>query len=459
MKIAILGAGPGGYEAALYAAKLGHEVVLIEKDKLGGTCLNCGCIPTKALLASAETFHSVAHTGEFGVAVEGEVEASFNDIFKRKDTIVSGLVNGIGYLMKGNQVTVVQGRGRLTGSHSILVEFADSRTETITADKIILATGSSEAVPPVFPYDGVDVITSREVLSLREKPDSMIIVGGGVIGCEVGQFLARTGTKVTIVEMQEHILPGEDADTARVLARSLKKDGVDIRCGVAVQSMEKSSEGVHVSLGDGTVLEGKKALIAIGRKPNTADIGLETVGLETDHRGFLQVDGLMRTAAEDVYAIGDIVPSAQLAHVASKEGFTAVDHLSGRETQGMNYKAVPRCVYTDPEVAGVGMTEQAARQQGQPYRKGIFAFKALGKAKTSGKTEGFVKILTDEEDVIIGGCIVGAHASDMLSVLTLSVELGLTVSTVNKSIFPHPSMSEAIMEALHDVHRHSVHKL
>ena len=458
MKVIVLGAGPGGYEAALYAAKRGHEVTLIEKNKLGGTCLNCGCIPTKALLACSDVLYSVQVAKDFGIQHEG-ASVSFQTIMTRKAGIVNGLVNGIGFLMGQNHVNVVNGYGRLAGAGAVEVELADGTKETYTADKIILATGSTEAVPPIFPYDGVNVITSKEVLELDELPESIAIVGGGVIGCEVGQFLARLGSKVTIIEMMEHVLPAEDKDVARVLNQSLKKDGATVLCGVAVQSMEVADGSVAVKLSNGETVVAKKALIAIGRKPNTRDIGLETVGIKTNERGFIPVSAAMETNVENIYAIGDIVPSAQLAHVASKEGFVAVDHLSGKENVSMTYHAIPRCVYTDPEVAAVGITEDAAKKQGLQFTKGTFDFTALGKAKAAGKTNGFAKVLADENGVIVGASIVGAHASDMLSMMTLAVELGLTVDQVNSSIFPHPSMSEAIMEAVHDTHKLSVHKL
>jgi len=459
MKITILGAGPGGYEAALDAAKCGHEVTLIEKEYMGGTCLNCGCIPTKALLASSDMLHDVRNAAEFGVLNDGNITASFGVCADRKEKIVTGLRNGVGFLMDQNHVRIVNGYGRLSGGNTVTAERADGGIEVIESDKIILATGSSEAVPPIFPYDKEHVITSKEALSLEEIPESIAIVGGGVIGCELGQFFARFGSKVTIIEMMEHILPAEDKEAAKILERSLKKDGVKIFCGVPVKSMEINGGSVTVKFGDDSSVEVEKALIAIGRKPNTGDIGLDQAGIETDKRGFIIVDGMMRTSNQDIYAIGDIVPTPQLAHVAAKEGFTAVDAIGGRQTAEINYNAVPRCIYTDPEVAGVGITEDSAKQKNIAYRKGTFDFKALGKARASGKTEGMVKILADENDVIIGASIVGAHASDMLSVLTLAVTLGLKVNDVDRSIFPHPSMSEAIMEALHDVHKSSVHKL
>ncbi|MBO5521701.1 MAG: dihydrolipoyl dehydrogenase, partial [Eubacterium sp.] len=445
--------------AALYAAKNGHEVVLIEQDKLGGTCLNCGCIPTKALLACSDLLHDIRNAGAFGIAINEEPQTRFEDMYKRKEGIVSGLVNGIRFLMNANHVTVVNGYGRLAGPGTIAVTREDGETETITADRIILATGSSESVPPVFPYDGTGVITSKEVLAITERPGSMIIVGGGVIGCEVGQFFARIGTNVTIVEMMDHILPNEDADVAKILARALKKDGVKILCGKAVETVQYTEDGIMVAVSGGELLLAEKVLIAIGRRPNTADIGLETVGIKTDRRGYIPVDAHMRTEAAGIYAIGDIVPTAQLAHVASKEGLTAVDDICGKPEAYTTYHAVPRCIYADPEIAAVGVTEDACKKEGRSFRKGTFDFMASGKAKAAGKTEGMVKVLTDEADVIIGASITGAHASDMLSVLTLAVELGLTTEQVNRSIFPHPSMSESIMEALHDVHGSSVHKL
>ena len=457
MKITIIGAGPGGYEAAIYAAKQGHEVTLVEKSQFGGTCLNRGCIPTKALLAVTNTLESIRAASGYGVEVSGEILPSFAKAYERKDQIVSNLRSGVAYLLNSNKVNVVKGYGRLDGVGRVAVTKADGTVETIEANHIILATGSTAMVPALFPYDGERVITSDEVLSLNKAPASLLIIGGGVIGCEVGQFMRRMGVDVTIVEMLDCLLPMEDKDISRQIEKKFKKEGIKIVCGVGVTAMSTENDHVRVSLQNGDELSAEKVLVSIGRKSATADIGLEMVGIKPDAKGFIHVDEFMRTAIPGIYAIGDIVPSPQLAHVAAQEGFTAVDHISGKDKK-ISYRAIPRCVYTSPEVAAVGITETEASKRGMTLGKGSYDFRTLGKAQASGKTEGFVKVLVDENDVIVGGAIVGADATDMLHTLTIAVEMGITAEKLGQTVFPHPTMCEAVLEALHDVHKMSVHK-
>jgi dihydrolipoamide dehydrogenase len=447
MKILIIGAGPGGYEAALYAAKRGADVTLVEQNRLGGTCLNAGCIPTKSLLASTDALYAVEQAGNFGIsaAVNGR---DFAAVYARKDKVVSGLVSGIDYLMNAAKVHVVYGRGVLVDSSTVRVQKDE---ELFTADSIILATGSVPSVPEVFIHDSEFVLNSDEVLSLTDAPSSIIIVGGGVIGCEIGQFLRRMGSDVVIIEMMPHLLPLEDSDCAKVLERRFRRERIQFVCGKGVKTVEKTASSVRVVLEDGSSYEAQKALVATGRSPATKGIGLETAGITADKRGYIPVDDFMRTSVPGIYAIGDIVATPQLAHVAAKEGLTAVDHIFG-DAHAMSYNAVPRCVYTDPEVACVGLTEDDAQKNGVTYSAGRFDFIALGKAKTSGKTDGFVKILVDEHDVVLGASITGAHATELIQTLTLAVELRLTSAQIGGCIFPHPTMSEAIMEAAHNAH-------
>lgn len=458
MKIAVIGGGPGGYEAAIYAAKCGAEVTLIEKDKVGGTCLNRGCIPTKALLASAEKLSTVNNVKKFGIQISDQINMDFSTIMGRKNKVVEGLVNGVQFLLRNNKINLVNGFAKLKDNNTIEVKKTDGIIEEIKADKIILATGSVPVTPGFLKYDGKRVITSDEVLEMDKIPSSMIIVGGGVIGCEIGQFLKKMGTEVTIVEMMPHLLPLEDSDVAKQLERQFRKEKVKVYAGDGIDEVIVEENNVRAVLQSGKILESEYLLISVGRKPFTDGLGLENVGIEIDERGRIPVNEYLETNVDNIYAIGDIIDTPFLAHVASKEGLTAIDNALGKSKK-VNYHAVPRCVYTYPEIAGVGVTEESLKIKDKEYTTGMFTFAGLGKAKAAEKTEGFVKVIVDKEDKLIGAAIVGAHATDMLQVLTLAIELGLTAETVGNAIFPHPTMSEAIMEALHDVHKKSIHKL
>lgn len=457
MKLTVIGAGPGGYEAAIYAAKKGLEVTIIEKDKLGGTCLNRGCIPTKAFLASSEILGAIEEAKSFGIEVSGDVNVDYPAIVARKDKVMGTLVKGIGALMKANKVTVINGFGKMVDKNTVEVTKEDGSVEVVKTDYIILATGSVPVAPRMFKYDKKTVITSDEVLDLKEAPKSMVIVGGGVIGCEIGQFLAKVGTEVTIVEMLPRILATMDEDVSKQLARQFKKDKVKVICGDGVAEVNPGDGEVTLKLSSGTELTAQYCLLAMGRAPFIAGCGCEEVGVALTERGRIAVNEYLQTSVDNIYAIGDILASTQLAHVASKEGFVAVDNILGKQKK-IEYHAVPGCVFTDPEIATVGLAEQDCEKANIAYKKGYFELKVLGKAQASGKLTGFVKVLTDESDVIIGAAIVGAHATDMLQVLTTATQLRLTAEAVGDSIFPHPTMCEGIMEALHDLHGVSVHK-
>jgi dihydrolipoamide dehydrogenase len=478
MHIVILGSGPGGYEAALYAsrrakdAKQDARITLVEERELGGTCLNRGCIPTKALLASAECLVSAKNTTAFGITPGGTPTADFSAIIGRKDKIVAALTGGIEYLMNAANVTVVKGRGTLTATgdsrNAVRITTAAGEESEISCDKIIIATGSAPASPALFQIDGKQVITSDEALSLGEIPASIVIAGGGVIGCEIGQFFRRMGSDVSIVEMMGRLLPLEDADCSKQLERQFRRERIKVLCARSIASVQKTDSSVKVILESadgqkgGETLEAEKLLVSIGRRPATKDIGLEGAGISVDEKGYVPVNRYMQTKIPGIYAIGDIVASPQLAHVASKEAFVAVEHIfadSGdSEPEPVSYKAVPRCVYTDPEIACVGLTEEQAGERGIAYRTGKFNLVALGKAKTSGKTDGFVKLVVGEDDAIIGAAIAGAHATEMISALTLAVEYGLSARQIGACMFPHPTLGEAVMEAAHDVHQKSIHK-
>ncbi|HWQ80303.1 MAG TPA: dihydrolipoyl dehydrogenase [Anaerovoracaceae bacterium] len=454
-QIVVIGGGPGGYVAALRAAMMGAEVTVIEKERLGGTCLNRGCIPTKSFLNSAEAFEAVKEAGNFGIEVNGTSRADFRTVVQRKDEITNQLVSGIGFLFKKRGVKKIEGTGKLLSAKEVEITLPDSSVKVIGADAVILATGSQALVPPMFGYDGNLVITSDEALRLTKLPKSILIVGGGVIGCEFGQFYKKLGADVWIVEMADQILPMEDKETADILAKELKRNGVNLHTGCKVELVKKNVDSVTVTLSDGREITAECMLLSIGRKPNIEGSGIENTGISV-HEGKIVTNAHMETNIKGIYAIGDIVNSPFLAHVASKEGIIAAENAMGRESN-MTYHAVPRCVYTDPEIAGVGITEQEAVKSRMNYRLGKFSFAGIGKALVTGKTKGIVKVIVDENDVIRGASIVGPHATELLAELTLAVELGLTAEQIGNVIHPHPTLTEALMEAVHDVHGKSVH--
>ncbi len=456
MKVAVIGGGPGGYVAAIKAAMLGADVTVIEKRRVGGTCLNVGCIPTKALLASSSLIKSIKEAKDFGINIDGNIEADFESIMGRKNKIVNQLINGIEFLFDKRGIKLVNGFGKLIDKNKIEVKKEDGTIEVIEADKIILANGSQPVILPMFPYDGETIITSDEALNLKEVPKSLLIVGGGVIGCEFGQFFKTLGTEVTIVEMFDQLLPLEDKDVAKQLQRQFKKDKIKVMTGIRIEKCEIVDDEVVATLSNGKQVKAEKALLSIGRKPYLDNSGVEDIGI-TLERGKIVVNENLETNIEGIYAIGDLINTPFLAHVASKEGLIAAQNAVCGNSKTVNYKAVPRCVYTEPEVAGVGKTEKELQQQDITYKVGQFDFRALGKAQAIGHFQGFIKILADQEDKVIGASIVGPHATDLLTELSLAVHLGLTVEQVGDVIHAHPTLSEGIMEALHDVHGECVH--
>ncbi len=459
MKVAVIGGGPGGYVAALKAAMLGAEVTVIEKNRLGGTCLNVGCIPTKALLASSDVLRTVKEAKNFGINIEGDVKPDFDAIIARKQKVTDELVAGIQFLFDKRGVKKIEGFGKLIDKNTIEVTKEDGSVEEIKADKIILANGSIPTVFPFMPYNGKNVITSDEVLSLKKLPESMVIIGGGVIGSEIGQFYSSLGTKVTIIEVLPQILGRMDSEGAKALGRQFKKDKIKVMCNVATDSFEVSDDMVKLNLNNGKSLEAEIVLLCTGRKPNLANSGVAEAGVKLTDRGFIEVNEYMETNLEGVYAIGDIIPGAMLAHVASAEGMVAAENAVKGNSETVNYKSIPSCVYTEPEVAGVGKTEDELKAEGVEYHVGKFDFRGLGKAKAIGKIQGFIKVLVDKDDVIIGATLVGPHCTDLLTELSLAVGLGLKAKDVGKVIHAHPSLSEGIMEALHDVHGECVHSV
>lgn len=457
MNIVIIGGGPGGYVAALKASMFDVEVTVIENYKVGGTCLNFGCIPTKSLLASANVLNTVLGAKDFGINIDGDISIDYQTVISRKDKVVDQLVKGVEFLLEKRKVELINGYGKLIDRNTVEVTKIDGTVDKIKADKIILANGSKPVIPEIFPYDGKVVITSDDVLSLKDLPQSMLVVGGGVIGCEIGQFFRSMGTEVTIVEMADQLLINEDKDIVKQLVRQFKKDKIKMITGTSVVSCKVEEDKAVVELSDGKKIETQYVLVSVGRKANINESGIEDIGIETK-KGKVLVDKYLQTSTEGIYAVGDIIDTPFLAHVASKEGEVAVDNALGR-TRELNYTAIPRCVYTEPEVASVGKTEKDLNSEEIPYRVGKFEFRGLGKAQTIGKFQGFVKVIVGEDDRILGASIIGASATELLTELTLAVHLGLTVQQVGDVIHPHPSLSEGLIEALNDVNGEAIHSV
>ena len=455
MKIAIIGGGPGGYVAAIKAAMLGAEVTVIEKKRVGGTCLNVGCIPTKALLASSSMLNNIKEAKSFGINIDGEINIDFSSIMSSKDKIVNQLINGIEFLFEKRGINLINGFGKLIDKNNIEVTMEDGSKEIVNADRIILANGSVPVIPEIFPYDVKTVITSDELLSLQELPKSILIIGGGVIGCEIGQFLRTLGTEVTIVEMNEQLLPFEDKDVAKQLQRQFKKDKIKVMTGVGVETCKVIDNQAVATLSNGKQIKSQYALVAVGRKPNLNNSGIKELGIEIN-KGKIVVNQNLETNIEGIYAIGDLIDTPFLAHVASKEGIVSVENALGK-SKVVDYTAVPRCVYTEPEVAAVGKTEKQLEAEGIEYNIGQFDFRTLGKAQAIGHFQGFIKVIADKNDVIVGASIVGPHATDLLTELSLAIHLKLTTEQVGDVIHAHPTLSEGLMEAIHDVHGECIH--
>lgn len=440
--LAILGAGPGGYVAAIRAAQLGLQVLLVEKEPvLGGTCLHRGCIPTKALLEVASRLDQARHAEEFGLVLEGTPRLDMEKVHKRKNAVVKRMASGIDGLMKKNRVTVATGHGALAGPGRVRVGDAEH-----SAKHVILATGSVPAVPPIFPVDGVRVLTSDHMLQYPGVPASLIVVGAGAVGMEFASVYARYGSRVTVVELLPRVLPLEDEEVSAEVERSFRKQGIEILTGTAIEKVHATDAGVRI---EPQGLEAEVLLCAVGRRAVTEGLGLETVGIAVE-RGRIPVDAFMRTSAPGVYAIGDLVPTPQLAHVASAEAILAVEHLAGLEPHPLDYGKSPNATYCHPEVASVGMTEAAAVAAGHEPRIGKFPFTALGKAAILGETEGFVKVVGEARyGEILGVHIVGPHATDLIAEGVVALTTESTLEELVHSIHPHPTLSEALMEAAH----------
>lgn len=455
-KVVVIGGGPGGYVAAIRAAQLGASVAVIERDQLGGTCLNRGCIPTKTLLTSAELFHGIKKSGDYGIRVENPVP-EFDRMIERKNQVVQKLVAGINFLFKKNKIQLFQGSGRIISANCVEVAKEDGSVEEITAENIIIATGSEPALITSLDYDGERVITSNEALGHKEIPDNLVVIGGGVVGCEFACIFAQLGSKVTIIDVMPTILPGADKEVSRQMQSLFKRRGIIVKTGANILKVAKSDNEISVVLEGGEAISTDKILISVGRTLNSKSLGLETVGIELGAKGEIIVNSRLQTNIPNIYAIGDITNKMLLAHVASAQGITAVENIMGIR-KDMNYDVVPSCIFTYPETAGVGLTSQQAEEQGIAVKTGKFPFIALGKAQASGETDGFIKILADEAtDRILGVHIIGPHATDLIAEAALAIKLGATTTQLAETIHAHPTFAEGMMEAAEAVHGRSIH--
>jgi len=458
--VAIIGSGPGGYVAAIRAAQLGLKTALVEKDAaLGGTCLHVGCIPTKALLHSADILDAAREGPKFGV-LTGKVELDLAAVHKYRTDVVRRQARGVEYLMKKNTVTVIQGHGRLRGPGRVEVKPASGAAETVAAKNVILATGSAARLLPGLEADGRRVITSTEALSLQAVPKSMLILGAGAVGVEFASIYSRFGSKVTLVEMLPRVLPIEDEEVSAEMHKALKRRGIEVRVGSKVESVKVLDKEVEIqaqSQKGVETLKGEVLLVAVGRRPLTGDVGLDTTKAQLD-RGYVKVDARMQTSEPDLYAIGDILPTPMLAHLASHEGLVAAEAIAGKNPRPIDYDHVPNATYSDPEVASVGLTEAAARARGHKVKTGQFPFPPLGKGRILGVQEGFVKIVADERyDELLGVHIIGPKATELIGEATLGLTLETTVEEIEHAIHAHPTLSEAMGEAALALHGRGIH--
>ena len=458
--IVVIGAGPGGYVAAIRAAQLGYNTACVEEGNLGGVCLNIGCIPTKALLESAAMITHLGHAKDFGITV-GEIKTDLAQAVKRSRQVSERLVKGIGFLFKKNKVTHLAGRGRLAGKGKVEVTGKDGKTQTVTAKHVIIATGSRPRDLPFLKIDHDRVWDSTDAMMAQTPPKSLAIIGAGAIGCEFADVYAAFGTQVTIIEVVDRILPLEDKDCSAVVEKSYRKRGMTVLTGTKLEKAEIGKESVKLTVktakGETQVIEAERVLSAIGRAPLVEDIGLEQAGVKLE-RGFIAIDRQMKTNVEGIYAIGDVAGPPLLAHKGSHEGVQCVEAIHGDPHAGIDYGNIPNCTYCHPEVASVGLTEAQAREQGYDVEIGTFPWTANGRALTAGETDGFVKIIRDKKySELLGAHIVGPHATELIAEFVVGRHLESTAEEMDRAMHPHPTLSEAIGEAALASLGHALH--
>ncbi len=456
----VLGSGPGGYVAAIRAAQLGMNVCVVEKAEIGGICLNWGCIPTKALMKSAQVYEYSKHSASYGIEVNGEVKPNFEAIIARSREVASNMSKGIQYLFKKNKIEVVNGIGKLLPNKKIEVNTPDNGTQIIEAKNIIVATGARSRELPNIKQDGQHIIGYREALTLKKQPESMIVIGSGAIGSEFAYFYSTIGTKVTIVEYMPNLVPFEDEEVSKQLERSFKKNGVKVMVGSAVEGVEiidnKCIATVNTKKGVEKI-EAEIVLSAVGVQPNIENIGLEECGIKIEKSKVI-VDDYYKTNIEGYYAIGDIVHGPALAHVASAEGIVCVEKIAGLNPKPVDYSTIPACTYTSPEIASVGLTEQKALEQGYKIKVGKFPYTASGKASASGARDGFIKSIFDENTgKLLGMHMIGANVTEMIAEAVLAKQYNIVGHDILKAIHPHPTMSEAVMESVAAAYGEVIH--
>jgi dihydrolipoamide dehydrogenase len=457
--VVVLGSGPGGYVTAIRAAQLGFKTAVIEKESLGGVCLNWGCIPTKALLKSANVFEYIKHAADYGIEVK-ESKANFTDVIKRSRSVANGMSNGVQFLMKKNKIEVVMGTGTLKPGKKVEVKMEDGSIKMVNGKHIIIATGTRSRELPNLKQDGKKVIGYREAMTLEKMPKKMIVVGSGAIGVEFAYFYNAMGVEVTIVEYAPNIVPVEDEDISKQLARTFKKSGIKIKLESEVTNVDTSGAGCKVTVktkkGE-EIIEADVVLSAVGVVANIEGIGLEEVGIATD-KGKVIVNDYYKTNMDGYYAIGDCVPGQALAHVASAEGIICVEKIKGEQVQPLDYGNIPGCTYCSPEIASVGMTEKAAKEAGYELKVGKFPFSASGKASAAGHKDGFVKVIYDAKyGELLGAHMIGANVTEMIAEIVVARKLETTAHEMLKAVHPHPTMSEAIMEATAEAYGEVIH--
>lgn len=447
--VIVLGSGPGGYPAAIRASQLGKKVVIVERESLGGICLNWGCIPTKALLKSAQVMEYAKHSADYGIELS-DPKPNFTNVIKRSRGVADKMNKGVQFLMKKNKIDVVMGTGKLISPHKLEVTAADGKKQTLEATNIIIATGARARELPALKLDGKKIIEYRSAMNLPKQPKSMVIVGSGAIGTEFAYFYNSIGTKVTIVEFLPRVVPVEDEDISKELEKNLKKQGITIMTSSEVTSVDTSGEGIKakVKTQDGeVVLEAEILLSAVGITANIENIGLEELGIKTE-KGRIVVDANQQTNVPGIYSIGDCTPHQALAHKATKEGINAAEHLAGKKPEPIDYNNVPGCTYCTPEIASVGYTEKAAKEAGYELKIGKFPFIASGKATAAGATEGFVKIIYDAKYGELLGChMIGYNVTEVIAEIVVARKLETTAHEILNAIHPHPTISEAVKEA------------
>ena len=446
----VVGSGPGGYVAAIRASQLNMKVGIIERESLGGICLNWGCIPTKTLLKSAQVYDYVKDAKAFGINVS-DASVDFEGMIQRSRNAANGMSKGVNFLMKKNKIDVIEGHGRLTSDKQVEVEQANGEKTTYEGNKILIATGARANQLPHIPIDGEKVIEYRKAMTLEKQPKRMVVIGAGAIGSEFAYMYNSIGTEVTLVEYMDQILPVEDQEISKALRKSYKKQGITVKTGTNVKSVDTSGDGCRVTMksqkGEETV-DCDIVLSSVGVTPNIEDIGLESLGIQQDKHGKIEVDTFYQTNVEGVYAIGDVIPGPALAHLGSAEGICCVEHLAGLNSEPLDYNNIPSCTYCSPEVSSVGYTEEQAKAAGYGVKVGNFPYTASGKANASGHTEGMVKVIFDAKyGEWLGAHMMGDHVTEMISEVVSARKLETTGHEIIKSVHPHPTMSEAVMEA------------